>query len=231
MLVSWFLNSSVMFCENCQKHFATKYTFKRHMQQMHPAKEMDNEANDQELESDNETNDHDQESGNENSDIFEYSQSENECSDESMEQTDSGSETEEQEEPDFWTLIIRNAVQQIQHIQKTKENPGFNWLQHITEKPLVSQFINILRKIYYNIEQIHEAGNSDPVLEKIENELEKMKDTATSEEEFEEEAQEMAWIKYKPYIKKKILQNLEEFKILNSDADNEGDSENDSSAE
>ena len=207
---------TAMHCAICQKNFATKFTYEHHIQMKHRPEE--------EIE--------DQESDNDRPDIFEYSQSGNESSGESMEQTDNGSETEEEEEPDFWTLIIRNAVGQIQDVQKVDGKPDFNWLQHITEKPLLSQFINLLRKTYYNTKLIHEAGSSDSLLEKIENELEKLKEEYT-DEDFESEAQETAWKKYKPYIKKKILQNINEFEtvVCKPDADDEGVSENDSLSE
>ena len=114
MTAGWFFSSSIMFCELCQKHFATKYTFKRHMQLMHPAKETDYEPNDQAQEFDNETNDQDQESDYEQRDVFEQSEMENDSSGESMEQTNSNAESEkEEEEPDFWTMIIRHVVEQI----------------------------------------------------------------------------------------------------------------------
>ena len=203
---------TVMHCAICQKNFATKYTYERHIQKKHrPEEEME-----------------DQESDNDKPDIFEYSQSGNESSGESMEQTDNGSETEEEEEeePDFWTMLIRYVVLLVHDEQKANGTPGFTSLQQITEKPVLSKVINQLRYEYDNIKRIYEAGSSDSLLEKIENELEKLKEESTNEE-FEEEAQEMAWKKYKPCIKKKILQNLKEFEklVCNSDADNEEDSD------
>ena len=173
----------------------------------------------------------DQESDNDKPDIFDNSQLENESSGESMEQSETGSE-EEEEEPDFWTMIIRYVVLHIREEQKAKGDLGFSSLQQITERPLLSKIINRLRNEYYNTKLIHEAGSSDSLLEKIENELEKLKEEYT-DEDFESEAQETAWKKYKPYIKKKILQNINEFETLvcKSDADDEGDSENESSSE
>ena len=203
---------TVMHCAICQKNFATKYTYERHIQKKHRPEE--------EIE--------DQESDNDKPDIFEYSQSGNESSGESMEQTDNGSETEEEEEekPDFWTLLIRYIVLQLHEEQKAEGHLGFASLEQIAERPLLSKIINRLRNEYYEIKLIHEAGSSDSLLEKIETELEKLKEEST-DEEFEEEAQEIAWKKYKPCIKKKILQNLEEFEMLvcNSDADDEDDSD------
>ena len=203
---------TVMHCAICQKNFATKYTYERHIQMKHRPEEQTE----------------DQESDNDRPDIFENSQSGNESSDESMEQTDNGSETEEEEEePDFWTMIIRYLVLHIREEQKAKGDLGFTSLQQITERPLLPKIINRLRKEYYNTKLIHEAASSDSLLEKIENELEKLKEEYV-DEDFEWEAQEMAWKKYKPYIKKKILQNIEEFEILvcKPDTDDEVDSEN-----
>ena len=206
---------TVMHCAICQKNFATKYTYERHIQMKHRPEEQTE----------------DQESDNDRPDIFEYSQSGNESSGESMEQSESGSESEE-EEPDFWTIIIRYVVKQVHSEQKAQGDPGYTSLQQITEKPLLSLVIDRLRKTYYNTKLIHDAGSNDSILEKIENELEKLKEEYT-DKEFEWEVQEMAWKKYKPYIKKKILQNINEFETLvcKPDADDEGVSENDSLSE
>ena len=206
-----------MHCAFCQKNFATKYTYERHIEKKHrPEKEIE-----------------DQESDNYKPDIFEYSQSENKSSCESMEQTNNGSESEEEEEkPDFWTLIIRYIVQQAHKEKEAQGDPGFDSLQQINERPILTSIINRLRDEYNKIKLIHEAGSSDSLLQKIENELEKLKEESTDEDN-ETEVREMAWKKYKPCIKKKILQNLKEFGMLvcNTNTDGEEDSDNESSSE
>ena len=175
------------------------------MLQMHPEKEME----DAELSSD-------QDSDNEKSDVFRQSESE---TDSSMEE--SGPE----DEPDFWAKLIRYAVEEIYTKRKAQGDTGFipslTEPQQMAEGQLLSKFMKKLRRVYYHIEDIHVAGCGDPILEKIQNELEKLQEEF-DDGFFEAETQEMAWKKYKPFIRKKILENLDEFEELVCNEANSG---------
>ena len=98
------------------------------MQLMHPSK-------------DNDTSDipTDQKYDCDKPDIFETSQFDNDSSNESMEQTDSDGESEEEE--DFWTLIIRYVVEQIYAERKSNGNPGYHPSLTDPEQMLESRFM------------------------------------------------------------------------------------------
>ena len=92
------VGSASMLCSKCQKSFATKYTLKRHMEQFHPTDEMEDLSID--LNSDD----------GESNDVFNGSEADENSSNEI--ETENGSESEE-EEPDFWNLLIRRVVAEI----------------------------------------------------------------------------------------------------------------------
>lgn len=179
----------IMSCPACKKDFASKYTYKRHIQQLHPKMEYDNVSSTQE--SDNEN-------------VSEENESETE-------------ENDSEDELDFWTMLIRHTVEDICKNRKaqglTECIPSLTESEQMAEGVMLSQFMKKLREVYYDIEKIHEAGSGDSVLEKIETKLGKLQQQF-EDDSFEDETQEMAWEKYKPLIRKKILENLDEFEDL-----------------
>ena len=156
-------------------------------------------------------------------------------------ETDSNSDSEQEadEETDFWSMLIKEVVEEIYTERKAAGKPGFlpylNIPAKIAEGKYLSQFIRRLRLKYTDVKKIHDAACTDSVIQLIENEVEKIKEEYTDpDDSFPDETQEMAWKKYKPLIKKKIFQNLDEFRDLvcgQEDVCYEGDSESDGSME
>ena len=179
------------------------------MDKFHPENEIEDVSSDLPSE--------DEEKSNPSNDIFNGSEIDDNSSNEIEEETENSSESEEEEEPDFWNILIRRVVTEIctrrKADGKTPYLPFMTSANKMAEGKYLSQFANRLRMTYYEIEKIHNAGIGDSVLDLIENELEKLK-TNFMDESFEEEISEMAWKKYKPLIRKRILQNLEELEVL-----------------
>ena len=148
-----------------------------------------------------------------NGDIFSNNESENNLSNENLAESNCGSESEN-EETDFWHLLIRNAALDIYNKRKAEGKTGFlpflTNAEQIAEGEYLRQFLGFLRMKYHYMEQIHDAGCDDPALSRIQNQIKKLKNLFMDETE----SQVMAWKKYKPMIREKILQNLDDLKIL-----------------
>ena len=153
-------------------------------------------------------------------DIFQDCESESDVSDESVDNDMNQDEHSEDEDANFWTILIRSVVSEIymkrKALGKTGFLPGLTTPEQMTEGKYLSSFIKRLRLKYNEIEEMHEASCKDPVIELIEDEIEEQKEDS-EDGSFESDDEELAWEKYKPLVKKRILQNLDEIDVLISE--------------
>ena len=163
--------------------------------------------------------------GKNDKDIFHYCDSENDVSDESMDNDidyDSSDmeQSDEDEETNFWTILIKSVVSEIytkrKALGKTGFLPGLTTPEKMAEGKYLASFIKRLRLKYNEIKEMHEASCKDPVIELIEDEVEELEEDSENSL-FESEDEELTWKKYKPLIRKRILQNLDEIAVLVSE--------------
>jgi len=137
----------------------------------------------------------------------------------------SNSQDSEPEEDNFWKLLIEEMVANLESERMAQGIPiqleGVANIEELTDGKNLGILVKKLRETHANIKCISEASLSDPLLEMIENKSfkiqQKIADTDTADE-----ADEIAWKKFKPMIKKKILKNAECFSRL-LENDNESD--------
>ncbi len=214
-----------MHCQFCNQEFASKYTLRRHIGRKH--------RNMNETEMDDSMSDASDLSDSSQSSTDSYSN----CKDifSSMDLTSKTIDIENEEEYEdddeqegFWTLIIRETVENICHKRIVNGLPA-----HLSDLTDVSQllegknlknFIRRLKERYDEIREISSASNNDDLamlLRKKSVKLSKKLHVDTNVEDCEE----AIWKKYKFLIKKKIVENQEELKPLVESQDESGDEE------
>ena len=143
--------------------------------------------------------------------------SDNESNNETVEENEFSSGSEDEEENDFWRMLIKKVAAEIYRKREWDGNPGvlpfITDPEQIAEGQYLSHFSDLLRQKYYDIEQIHNAGCDDSVLNLIEDQVEKLRKQITDESN-EIISQTMVWEKYRPLIRKKILKNLDVLEVL-----------------
>jgi predicted Fe-S protein YdhL (DUF1289 family) len=198
-----------MYCEACGRTYATKFSYQRHLLTKH-SNVLRN------VEEDSTSND----SGSEASD--------NVQNQDSQDISDRESETPE----DFWTLLIKDTVETIVKDRIANGKPGhFEELDNVyqlLEGKNLSGFISHMKERYHHIKRIHDTIENDSVLHLI-----GQKTTALEEkfgdDEFKDEAEDMAWKKYKYLVKKKIVDNLKELSPLVGGGESEDEEEEEES--
>ena len=124
-------------------------------------------------------------------------------------------EVEDFEEPDFWQLLIRSVAKEIYTKRKADGSPGhiscITDAEQMAEGKFLSCICDLLRLKYYHVKKIYNAARKDATLNIIENELERL---IKQDKSIEKELQKIVWKKYRALLKKKILQNTDEFEIL-----------------
>ncbi len=156
----------------------------------------------------------------ENSGAEETDEEDEEESDE--EETDEDEEDEEEEddddeeEPDFWSLLIQETARKMHSERREGDLDDQNEAIHdasqlVTGKNL-SMVMNHLKNRKRKIMEISEAANNDELIDLIEKKARKIeKQCEGANEDITKEAEDIAWRKYKFLVKKKIIDNIEQF--------------------
>ncbi len=218
-----------MQCQFCNRAFASKYTLRRHIAHFH--REMKFEETEENIKDDTFSSAIDSDdtktdisTNSESSDVDENIDEENKESDEQSEKDD---ELEEKEDS-FWTLLIRETVKEIYNERKARGLPGHSpeltEVSQLFDGKNLSALIDRLRNRYSEICDITSAAEADSLMELIHKKQLKIQDELPGES-IEEEGEEMAWNRYKFIIRKRIIENSEEFMPLvgESDSDNENE--------
>jgi len=143
-----------MHCQFCKQEFVSKYTLERHISRKHKESDMDDNIS---VESDNNT-DSDR---TDDSDISEAS----------MDNEDQNSDTsvDEEEEKDFWNIMIKETVKHLCYGRIANglpaHIPDIADLSEFLEGQNLSAFINRLRKRYREIRDISTASDNDDLLD------------------------------------------------------------------
>ena len=150
------------------------------------------------------------------SDLEPNTDSDNESESTASSENDNSSGSEAEEEDDFWHLLIESVAAGIYEQRKTDGKPGvLPFITHpkqIAEGEYLSHFTDQLRLTYNQIERIYNAGCDDSVLNLIEDEFEKQRKHITDEQDSKIQAK--VWKKNRALIRKKMLQNLDDLKVL-----------------
>lgn len=149
----------------------------------------------------------------------------------SLEESMDNSEPEEEpidsdsgEPEDFWTLLIRATVKEI-YFQRIMNDlpvpiPDTN-AEDFLEGKIFNSVLSQMRKQYNQYKDLHNAADDDKLLDIILSTsmamFEHYDTSGNDEDAFEEQAEILAWKKFKYLIKKKIQNNLDEFDILISE--------------
>jgi hypothetical protein len=131
------------------------------------------------------------------------------------ENEDSSEEEEEDTSVDFWKLLIRNAVMKLCSTAMQEGEPCTfaKNVKQLLEKPFLSKIIDVMRERVSELEALDEAGTKDKLLNTIQLKTDKVM-KQLDEEDCTEEADKIAWKKYRMLIKKKLEQNLSELEPL-----------------
>lgn len=222
VIVNNFIVSEWLFdmnCEYCHKVFATKYTLKRHMAQVH-SESFDTTTDSIKSESES-TN------GESTVPLQESNGGDNSDPEEPMD-----SDSEEPTTEDFWTLLIRATVKQI-YYQRIAAGlpvpiPDVDSAEELLEGKAFNQIFHQMRKTYSEHSALHNAAIMDCLLDIILSQsgsmFEDYDTRGEDQKDYDEQAEILAWKKYKFLIMKKVQNNLEEFDILvgeKSDAESE----------
>ena len=193
-----------MYCRLCNSHFATKYTYRRHVDKVHKS----NPPNDS-YDSDGDTTNSEDSSESRKPDIFRDISEDNESN---------TSETES-ETSDFWTLLIRDTAQEIYNVRLGHGKPGavegITSTKDLVQGKHLSRLIEDLKDNFRNIKDIYDASVNDTLLDLIDKKADKIEDRFdNTSEKIRDEAEDMAWKKYKLLVRKKIEDNLDELNLL-----------------
>ncbi len=144
----------------------------------------------------------------------------NENSEESEEEEVEGEDKEEEEEG-FWPLMIRETVNTLKQDGRSVED-----VDQILEGKTLKNFINHMKTRLKEIQQISNAAETDSVMNMIEQKTEKIFEKMDDgSDEMHENAEELAWKKYKILVKKKLKENVEELEPLVRAEDNDSNDE------
>lgn len=191
-----------MQCEICDRNFATKYTLQRHMIGFH-GKNNSEEDTESVITEDNQSEDTEMEDSN--------------------------------ERPDFWNLLIKKTVATIIQWRISKGwEPSLDYTNplDLCEGKMYSQLIQSLREEFELQGKLNSAQEDDNLINLIIKEKERMADKLTDDAFTDDDADYIAWNKYKYLVRKKVLQNLEELNpLVTIDEDDNDNDEEDSDQE
>ena len=211
-----------MFCDQCNRYFATKYTYKRHLLQKHGVTSPNTDETGYDSDDSKSTDSNNSMATSQaRPDIFEDNESDT-------------SDTEENE--DFWTLLIHDTVLSIHNGRAAVGLPGplpnIQRAGQLVEGKHLTNFINRLKENFHKIKQIYDASVNDTLLDLIQKQADKIQDKfEDSNEEVEDQAVDMAWKKYKFLIKKKIANNIDELEPLVGDPEENENSDSEQMTE
>ena len=224
-----------MFCHVCNRIFASKYTLKRHVAEVHGESTRYRQVSPKfdtcrpctDIFSDSVSN-----SGSEDDQSM---QGETEDQNESDNETDVNTDVESDDETnndeespkqrDFWALLIRRTVESIRlnrllkGNQATAANP-----EDLLEGNDLSTLLRALKNEYSNIKAIYKAGKSDSLLAAINRKAQKIERQFEEQcDDVAEESDDIAWEKYKIIVKKKLADNIDELACFASDSESDDD--------
>ncbi len=138
----------------------------------------------------------------------------------------------ESTEPGIWSLLIEETAEKIRNDRLGAGLPGpvqeISNLDQLVHGKWLSLIIKQLQNRYRKIKEISDAAADDNLLAMIGTKADKvMSEYEPANEDITKEATAIAWEKYKPLVRKKIIDNLEHFQFLVGD---EPDSDSDEDA-
>jgi len=197
------MNPSV--CEVCNRVFASKYSCDRHKSLKHKFLKRESDENKSDVETE----------GMEDDEVDEEEE-DNDDKEESEEESDD-TEDEEDEGVDAWEILIVETIRDLKD-----KGQKLHSTDDIIESPeRLNKFMLLLQKKHIAWETWNISACDDPLFNKIQEKEEKIENDFDDQELSKTEIKEMAWNKLKVLIKKKILENLEEFDILIKSSDDE----------
>jgi hypothetical protein len=171
-------NWEQMYCSECNRHFATKYTFKRHMDLLH--KQLDGSQLDR---SQSDTTDVMSDDGHVDS-VDQDSMDQDPVDQKSGEESESDDESaSESEDGDFWTLLVREAVKTVLNRNNGEPLPGVTNVKQIIEGKNLVIFMNIMKNKFHSSKCIVDAAEGDKLMDMIEEDTVKITDKLDDEDE------------------------------------------------
>jgi hypothetical protein len=199
-----------MYCAECNRHFATKYTYKRHMDLLH------NQLNGSQLDqSQSDTTDVISDDGHTDS-VDQDSMEQDPVDKESEEESEPDDESDaESEDGDFWTLLVREAVKTVLNRSNGEPLQDVTNVEQITEGKKLVNFMNIMKNKFHSSKCIIDASEGDKLMDMIQEDIDEITDKLDDGDgAMEKHAADTVWKKYKLLVKKKIQDNLDELEPL-----------------
>lgn len=224
-------------CKRCNKRFATKYTLKRHLTLVH-AGSHDRTPDSESIKGTPAESVAASVAGDIDDDTSETSESEDDASEVNNDDTpkaveeddtseEESSDDSEDEEEDFWKLLIRATVKEIQwRIIRglPVPVPAIYHVDEFLEESVQKLVLKVMFEKYHEHEKMVDAAERDKLLDVITSkmmiemqEFEKFDeefDPRKDHEEYKKQAQLIAWKKFKYLIKKQIVKHIDEFEVF-----------------
>ncbi len=129
---------------------------------------------------------------------------------------DNGTESTEH---NFWSLLIEETAEKIHNDRLGAGLPGpireISNLNQLVHGKWLSLIIKHLQNRYREIKEISDAAVDDTLLGMIGTKADKVvSEYEPANEDIAKEANAIAWKKYKLLVRKKIIDNLEQFQVL-----------------
>jgi len=123
---------------------------------------------------------------------------------------DEDTEDEEDEGVDAWNILIAETIRDLKD-----DDQKLRSIDDIVESPArLDKFMILLQKKHIELETWNSSASDDPLFNKIQIKEEKIENEFDDHKLSKADIKEVAWNKLKVLIKKKILENLEEFDVL-----------------
>ncbi len=125
----------------------------------------------------------------------------------------------ESTEANFWSLLIEETAEKIHNDRLGAGLPGpiqeISNLNQLVHGKWLSLIIKHLQNRYREIKEISDAATDDTLLGMIGTKADKVvSEYEPANEDIAKEANAIAWKKYKLLVRKKIIDNLEQFQVL-----------------